>query len=71
MTDSKVLQKRIMASGYKLKFIDHKLGVSYQTLLNKIDNRSEFKATEIFELCKILNLNAEEKEAIFFASLVE
>ena len=67
MTDSKMLQSTISSSGYKLSFVAKKLGITYQALFNKINNNSEFKATEIFALSELLKLNAEQQKNIFFA----
>ena len=39
----------------------------YQGLLNKINNRSEFRANEIQALYDLLGLTEEERVAIFFA----
>ncbi len=47
MTNTELLRKRIDQSGYKMSFIAQKLKLSYQGLLNKINNKSEFKASEI------------------------
>jgi hypothetical protein len=32
-----------------------------------VNNKSEFKASEMTTLCKLLKINAKDKEAIFFA----
>lgn len=47
MTDTELLREKIESSGYKLQFIAKSLGLTYQGLLNKINNRSEFRASEI------------------------
>ena len=67
MTDTNFLRKKIDESGYKLRFIAKKLGITYQGFLNKINNETEFKAGEIQILCNVLKLNIEEKEKIFFS----
>lgn len=66
MTDSKLLREKIEESGYRLRFIAAKVGISYQCLLNKINNSSEFKAGEIQTLYTLLNLTEKERESIFF-----
>ena len=71
MTDSKLLREKIEQSGYKLQFIAKKVGITYQGLLNKINNRSEFRATEIQALYDLLRLNESERMAIFFAENVD
>lgn len=71
MTDTKALREKIDDSGYKLRFIAKKLGITYQGFLNKINNESEFKATEIQTLCNLLSIDIQEKEQIFFAQNVD
>ena len=71
MTDTARLREKIEESGYRLGFIADKLGVSYQGFLNKLNNQTEFKASEIQCLCDLLHLKAREKEAIFFARKVD
>lgn len=65
MTNTKLLREKIEQSGYKLRFIAEKIGITYQGLLNKINNRSEFRANEIQALYDLLGLTEEERVAIF------
>lgn len=67
MTNTELLREKIEQSGYKLQFIAKKVGITYQSLLNKINNRSDFRANEIQALYDILELTEEERVAIFFA----
>ena len=67
MTDSKLLREKIEESGLKITHIAKMVGLTYHGLLNKIDNRSEFRATEIKGLSDILHLTEEDRIAIFFA----
>lgn len=67
MTNTELLREKIDQSGYKLRFIAEKIGITYQGLLNKINNRSEFRANEIQALYDLLDLTEEERVAIFFA----
>ena len=71
MTDTKALRKKMDDSGYKLRFIAKQLGITYQGFLKKINNESEFKATEIQTLCNLLNIDIQEKEQIFFTQNVD
>lgn len=68
MTNTKLLREKIDLSGYKLQFIAKKLGLTYQGFLNKINNRSEFRAGEIQILYDLLGLTEEERVSIFFVS---
>lgn len=69
MTNTKLLNKKIVESGLKRKFIAEKLGLSTYGLQRKIENISEFKASEISTLCDVLDIKiVTEKEKIFFAN---
>jgi hypothetical protein len=67
MTNTELLREKIDQSGYKLQFIAEKIGITYQGLLNKINNRSEFRASEIQVLYDLLSLTEDERVSIFFA----
>ena len=71
MTNTDLLKAKIESSGYKLKYIAAKIGLSYQGFLNKINNKTEFTAPEIKGLCDLLEISIEEKEPILFASDVD
>lgn len=67
MTDSKVLRDFIKSRGFKLKYIAGRLGLSSYGLSLKIDNKQEFKTSEVSALCEILGIKSLElKEKIFF-----
>ena len=66
MTNTELLREKIDQSGYKLQFIAEKIGITYQGLLNKINNRSEFRASEIQVLYDLLSLTEDERVSIFF-----
>lgn len=68
MTNTKLLREKIDQSGYKLRYIARKVGITYQGLLNKINNRSEFRANEIQALYDLLDLTEKERVDIFFAN---
>lgn len=67
MTDTEFLKDKIKQSGYKNYFIAEKIGISRQSFLNKLNNRSEFKAGEIQKLFDLLGLNEKERTSIFFS----
>lgn len=56
MTDSLKLKAAIIASGFSRKAIADELGISLYSLQKKINNVTEFKASEISKLSKILNI---------------
>jgi hypothetical protein len=66
VTNTKLLKKKIDLSGYKMKYIAAQLGITYYGLAKKVNNETEFKASEIQILCDLLNVTGEEKEEIFF-----
>jgi hypothetical protein len=72
MTNSEMLKKAIEESGYMINWIMKQMGIkSYSTLRDKIDNKQEFKASEIAKLCEILHLDSDQMNGIFFANGVE
>lgn len=65
MTNSQKLKAEVIRNGLTQKELANKLGISFQSLNMKINNKRQFKASEISELSKILNIaNVNE---IFFA----
>ena len=67
VTNTTLLKEKIDASGYKMKYIANRIGLSYQGFLNKIRNKTDFTAPEIKSLCELLHIGTEEMEQIFFA----
>ena len=67
MTNTSLLEQYIEKSGYKKSFIAEQLGLTAYGFTLKVNNKSEFKASEMTILCKLLKINAKDKEAIFFA----
>ena len=67
MTDTVALRKAVKESGLKYIRIASEMGISPYTLQKKIDNETEFKASEIVQLSDLLSLEASERSNIFFA----
>jgi len=65
VTDTKKLRELVEASGLKYRFIAKKMNLSPFGLALKIDNKNDFKASEISELSVILGLNEEQVSSIF------
>ena len=65
MTDTVKLEMAITRSGITKKKISEYLDISEMGLYKKINNITEFKASEICLLQKILNLSPAERDAIF------
>lgn len=71
MTNSTELENKIKVSGLRKEFIAKKMNMSRYTLLIKLQGKSEFKASEITKMQKILNLSNKERDSIFFGETVE
>lgn len=68
MTNVQLLEEKIQQSGLKKVFIAEKLGVTPNTLTALLNNKTEFKVSQIRTICRILNIhNDAEIKAIFFA----
>jgi transcriptional regulator with XRE-family HTH domain len=72
MTDTDALKKKIAEKGMKQVYIAEKMGLTSYGLANKINNKTEFKSSEIKFLCELLDITSlREKEAIFFNDEVD
>ena len=72
MTNTELLEEKIVQSGLKKSYIAKSIGLSPYGLTLKIQNVNEFKASEIEKLCFLLGIDdLEERSAIFFASKVD
>ncbi len=68
MTNTSLLEQYIQKSGYKKAYIAQQLGLSRSGFARKLNNKNEFKASEMVILCELLNISSKDKEAIFFAN---
>lgn len=71
MTDSKLLSDEISNSGMTVTFIAQKIGITREGFYKKLNNSTEFKASEIIALQSILRLSNNRRDEIFFANKVE
>lgn len=71
MTNSKMLSNEIADSGITITAIAKKIGITREGFYKKLNNETEFKASEISALQKILNLSNQKRDQIFFAKEVE
>jgi transcriptional regulator with XRE-family HTH domain len=69
MKNTLKLKAAIMESGMNQEQIAEMLGMTNATFNYKVNNKSEFKASEIKKLCEVLSIT--EVNAIFFADKVE
>lgn len=66
MTDAIELEISLKRTKTTKKILADKLNISLQSLYHKINNITEFKASEIVKICEVLNLSCEERDKIFF-----
>lgn len=64
-TNSNLLRGKIAEKGYTQREIAGLIGISYQSFSDKINNKSNFKVSEIIKLCDILDIS--DKDRYFFA----
>ena len=67
----KYLNDRIVLSRIPITAIAEELGLSRQSLDNKMKGEREFKTSEVTKLCGILRLTDEEKRLVFFTEEVD
>ncbi len=66
MGNMKMLRERIDSSGMTVVSVAAKSGIQRETLYNKLNGKSEFKASEIRGLTETLRLTRDEQDRIFF-----
>ena len=67
LTDSDALKSLIKSRGLKLKFVADHLGLTSYGFALKLNNKQEFKTSEVAELCELLEIKSlKEKESLFF-----
>lgn len=66
MVNTRLLEETIRDSGMTMVAVAEKSGILRETLYNKLRGTSEFKASEITNLSKVLRLSAKERDDIFF-----
>ena len=71
MTNSEKLNNEIAESGITITAIARKIGITREGFYKKLNNETEFKASEISALQNILNLSNKKRDDIFFAKKVE
>ena len=71
MVNTSKLKATIVERGMLQEQIAMQLGMTSATFNYKVNNKTEFRASEIKKLAEILHLTMEEVFAIFFAEEVE
>ena len=69
MTDTRKLNAYVTMSGLSRVDVANRMGLSLNSLGLKINNKVEFKASEIYKLCNILGIT--DKDSIFFVEEVD
>ena len=68
MTNTALLNEIIEESGLRRSKIAKTIGITREGLWLKLNNKNEFKASEIKALCELLNIKSlRVKERVFFA----
>lgn len=67
MTNTALLKEKLRKSGLRLRYVAEQMGITYQALHNKIENKTEFRQDEIRKLQNILVLTHEDMLLIFFS----
>ena len=67
MTNTKLLLEAIKRSGLKKEWISRQLNITATALHMKMTNKTEFKASEIIKLTKVLFLTKKQRDDIFLS----
>lgn len=70
MTNTELLRKKIEEKGITFKFLALKIGITRESLYNKLNNTTEFKASEISRIAEVLQLTSKERDDIFFPKML-
>jgi len=66
VTNTKLLKERVQQSGLKKNYIASALGMSRPTLNAYLEGKAEFRVSHMNILCALLDIDTEQREAIFF-----
>lgn len=66
MINTKLLKSYFVKNGLTQEDVAKNIGISYQSLSDKVNNKVQFKVNEVSSLCEILNIK-DDKDEIFFA----
>lgn len=69
--DYQLLNERIKDSGMTMVAIAAKSGMLRETLYNRLNGKTEFKASEILRISYVLNLSEADRNKIFFTEMCE
>lgn len=66
MINTKLLKSYFVKNGLTQEEIARKIGISYQSLSDKVNNKVQFKIDEVANLCEILEITTEKDNIFFF-----
>ena len=66
MTNTRLLKEKIKKSGLKKNHIAKELGMSRATFKTYLDGEMDFRVSHMNILCALLDIDFEQREAIFF-----
>lgn len=66
-----LLAKKIDNSNFTRSFIAESLGLTRQSLYNKLEGKNEFTGSELKRISSLLELSEQERNVIFFADDVD
>lgn len=67
MVNLEMLRQHIEDSGITMSHIARRLDISRATIYNKLNGSSEFTASEIYAISRILHLSNKERDLIFLS----
>ncbi len=65
MTNTTAFMEEVKKSGLKFKAIAESVGLTPNGLRKKVQNESEFKASEISKCTEVMHLTNEQRDIIF------
>ncbi len=66
MTNEKLFREVVDDCGLKLQHLAEKMGITYQSLLNKLHGKTEFTVYEVSVFQQITSCSDEIRDAIFY-----
>lgn len=63
--DEMLLNQYVQRSGLKIGHVVEKLGISRQAYYKKTKGKIAFRASEVYALCKMLDIPEEDEHKIF------
>ncbi len=70
MINSRLLKAAIVEKGMTQSDVAKKIGISYQSLSDKINNKTNFRVDEVTMLCAVLGIES-KRDKIFFANKID